>query len=82
VPELARDEDHVEPLGDQERGKSVAQRVQREPTLPVQGRRLDGRAERLARVAVVAALPEAPSPCPLPQGGEGEPLLSLNSGSL
>ena len=34
VPELAGDEHHVEPLGDEERGEGVTQRVEGEPALP------------------------------------------------
>src|SRR5947199_4256184 len=58
VPELAGDEHHVEPLGDEERGEGVTQRVEGEPTRAGEPRRLDGRAEALAHVAVVEPAPE------------------------
>src|SRR5947199_10354977 len=57
VPELARDEHGIEPLGDEERGERMAQRMEREPALPVQASRLDGRAERFPGIAVVGPLP-------------------------
>ena len=49
MPKLARDEDHVEPPGDEERGEGMAERVKREPPLALEPRGLDGG-------AVVAAL--------------------------
>jgi hypothetical protein len=57
VPELARDEHGVQFFGDEQRGEPVAQRMEREPPLPLQARSLDGRAEPFARVALVAGLP-------------------------
>jgi hypothetical protein len=52
VSELAGDEDDVHPLGDQERGEAVPERVEREPAGRLESGPLDGVAEAVADVAV------------------------------
>ena len=53
MPELARDEDDVQALGDQERGERVAERVQGELPRRLQSCAFEGLAEAFADVAVV-----------------------------
>jgi hypothetical protein len=50
VAELARDEDDVQALGDQERGEAVPERMEREPAGRLQSGPLDGIAEAVADV--------------------------------
>jgi len=57
VAELARDEDHVQPLGDQQRGEAVPERVQRQPPRRLQAGPPDRAAEGATDAPVVEALP-------------------------
>jgi hypothetical protein len=55
MPELARHEHHIEPLGNQQRGEAVAEAVERESAILTDSGPTNSQAESVTDLAVVEA---------------------------